>query len=244
MKILPVLDLMDGVVVHGIAGNRTSYRPIKSDLTTDTTPLGVATALHDAYGFKEFYLADLDGIQSRRIDVRAYSNLKEAGFRIIVDAGVRQIHEASNLIDSGVDAVIVALETNPSGQIFDELLNYFGPERVVFSLDLKQGKPMGKIDAWNVSDPITLAVSAINRGVRRMIVLDLDAVGSETGPLTIDLCRSIRESSSDIEIITGGGIRDDQDLRQLEDAGVDSVLMATALHNGSIAPDLITKYSG
>lgn len=243
MKILPVLDLMDGVVVHGIAGNRTSYRPIKSQLTEETSPLGVAQALRDAFGFEEFYLADLDGIQSRRIDVRAYANLKEAGFRVIVDAGVREIHEASNLIDSGVDAVIVALEINPSGQLLDGLLNYFGPEKIVFSLDLKQGKPMGKIDTLSVDDPRSLAVSIINRGLQRLIVLDLDAVGSETGPVTTELCRAIREVSSETQIITGGGIRNSRDLSELEAAGVDDVLMATALHNGSIKADVIQKYS-
>ncbi|MBD3672115.1 MAG: hypothetical protein HUJ26_01200 [Planctomycetaceae bacterium] len=243
MKILPVLDLMDGVVVHGIAGNRTSYRPIKSRLTEETSPLGVAQALRDAYGFEEFYLADLDGIQSRRIDVTAYANLKEAGFRVIVDAGVRTVDEANHLLDSGVDAVIIALEINPTGQLFDELLNYFGPDRVIFSLDLKQGKPMGKIDTWNVTEPQSLAVSVINRGIRRLIVLDLDAVGSETGPVTTDLCREIRAVSTGSQIITGGGIRNENDLKQLEAAGVDDVLMATALHNGSLDEQTIEKYS-
>jgi len=242
MKILPVLDLMDGVVVHGVTGNRASYRPIKSLLTQETSPTGVAKALHETYGFLEFYLADLDGLQSRRIDVKAYRNLKQAGFQVMVDAGVRQGHEASNLIASGVDAVVVALETNPSSELLDGLLEDFGPDRVVFSLDLRRGQPMGKMDTFNLNDPLQLAIRIINHGVRRMIVLDLEAVGSETGPATLDLCRSIREVSSDTQIITGGGIRDGRDLYQLEQAGVDDVLMATALHNGSLNPDQIEKY--
>jgi phosphoribosylformimino-5-aminoimidazole carboxamide ribotide isomerase len=243
MKILPVLDLMDGVVVHGIAGNRASYCPIKSLLTTETSPAGVAAALSAEFGFQEFYLADLDGLQSRRIDVRAYANLKEAGFRIIVDAGVRTVDEANNLIESGVDAVILALETNPSSELLDEFLNRFGPEKVIFSLDLKQGQPMGKIDGLSAVDARSLAVSLINRGYKRLIVLDLEAVGSETGPVTTELCTGIREVSKDTQIITGGGIRNLRDLQTLEQAGVDGVLMATALHNGTLDLKEITNYS-
>jgi len=228
--------------VHGIAGNRASYRPLKSRLTTETSPVGVAQALSEEFGFQEFYLADLDGLQSRRIDVLAYAQLREAGFRVIVDAGVRTADEARNLIESGVDSIILALETNPTSELLDQLLDQCGPEKVVFSLDLKQGHPMGKIDGLTAVDPKSLAISIINRGYKRLIVLDLEAVGTETGPVTTELCRSIRDVSKETEIISGGGIRGEQDLLALEESGVDSVLMATALHNGTLTTSQIQKY--
>lgn len=242
MNILPVLDLLDGVVVHGVAGNRDMYRPIKSDLTDCDDPLGVADALRQTFGLSQLYVADLNGLQSQPVDVKIYEILTQAGFELTVDAGVRSVSEARRLIESGVTGIIVALETNPSGDLLDELLDEFGAERIVFSLDLKHGQPLGKLDGLSATDTGSLAVSLINRGCRRLIVLDLAAVGTETGLVTLDLCRSIREVSSETRLITGGGVRNLEDLKALAKVGVNDVMMATALHNGSFTPRQLARY--
>lgn len=244
MNILPVLDLLDGVVVHGVAGNRASYRPIKSQLTDRDDPPGVAAALRETFQFSRLYLADLNGLQSQPVDLEIYSRLAAEGFELIVDAGVRSVAEARQLINAGAARVILALETNPAAVLLDELLDQFGHQRVIFSLDLKEGRPLGKLDDLQATDAESLAVSVINRGCSRLIVLDLAAVGTESGPVTIDLCRSIRDVSTGTRIITGGGVRNLNDLETLESAGIDDVMMATALHNGSFTPEQLANYSG
>ncbi|MFM8221178.1 MAG: nickel transporter, partial [Planctomycetaceae bacterium] len=45
MQVIPVLDLLGGVVVRGVAGQRDSYRPIVSQLVDGAEPLAVARAL-------------------------------------------------------------------------------------------------------------------------------------------------------------------------------------------------------
>jgi len=65
MKILPVLDVMGGVVVRGIAGRRSEYRPIVSRLTASTDPGDVAEAFRQHFGFDQLYLADLDALADR-----------------------------------------------------------------------------------------------------------------------------------------------------------------------------------
>ena len=45
MKILPVIDLMGGQVVRGVAGRRDQYRPVVSRLTPSSAPLDVAGQL-------------------------------------------------------------------------------------------------------------------------------------------------------------------------------------------------------
>src|SRR5207253_1947746 len=62
MRILPVLDLQNGVVVRGLAGRRAEYRPVVSRLTTSHQPLDIAQAFRDIFGFEHLYLADLDAI--------------------------------------------------------------------------------------------------------------------------------------------------------------------------------------
>ena len=101
--------------------------------------------------------------------------------------------------------------------------------RVVFSLDLQHGIPLGSPD-WG-PDPAEIAAEVIRCGVAQLIVLDLAGVGTGTGVPTIPLCRTLRaRHGPDVQIITGGGVRDQADLNELEGAGVDGVLVASILH--------------
>ena len=89
MKVIPVLDLLDGCVVRGVAGRRSEYRPIVSQRTGSSEPLVVARAIRDAFGLCEFYIADLDGILRHQPKLAVYRQLMDDGFQLLVDAGVR-----------------------------------------------------------------------------------------------------------------------------------------------------------
>src|SRR5215470_8940340 len=86
--ILPVLDMMNGQIVRGVAGRREEYRPIVSKLIDSAEPLAVARAFRDQFGFTEFYLADLDAIQSGQAALDVYRCLQAEEFRLWIDAGI------------------------------------------------------------------------------------------------------------------------------------------------------------
>src|ERR1017187_1877779 len=92
--ILPVLDLMNGQIVRGIAGRRDEYRPIVSKLVDSAEPLAVARAFREHFGFDEFYLADLDAIRFGKPALDVYRHLKANGFRLWIDAGIRTSKDA------------------------------------------------------------------------------------------------------------------------------------------------------
>jgi phosphoribosylformimino-5-aminoimidazole carboxamide ribotide isomerase len=98
--VLPVLDLMGGRVVHGVGGRRHEYRPIVSRWTTSSDSLSVARALQDAFGFRRFYVAELDAITSGQVRCDSVRSLASAGFELIVDAGVRTASDAMRLLDA------------------------------------------------------------------------------------------------------------------------------------------------
>ena len=105
---------------------------------------------------------------------------------------------------------------------------------VIFSLDMTAGTPMTNPSDWPDPTPTGLAETAIASGVRRLIVLDLAGVGTGTGPPTLELCQQIRSRHHAVELITGGGIRNQDDIAAAAAAGVDAVLVASALHDGSL----------
>ncbi len=229
VRLIPVLDILNHVVVRGVAGRRERYRPLESCLTDSVEPLEVARAIRQRYGFDEVYVADLDAIMHGRVGYSVYQQLRDDGFRLLVDAGVGSAEQAQRVLEAGVERVIVGLESCRSAESLQEILEVVPRDRVVFSLDLKGGVPLGSSD-WG-SDPTRIVEVALNCGVRRLIVLDLAGVGADSGVPTIPLCQRIRAAHGpEIEIITGGGVRNAGDLRMLEEAGVNGVLVASVLH--------------
>lgn len=229
MRLIPVIDILNRVVVRGVAGQRDQYRPIQSPLTDSVDPLSMALAIREKFGFDELYVADLDAITRGQPDLSLYESLRNHGFRLWIDAGISSPVAAREHIDLGVERVIVGLESCPSPESLGEILHSVPSDRVAFSLDLKEGVPMGS-PAWGTS-PLEIARMAIKAGITKLIVLDLAAVGVGDGVPTIELCRKIRSlADCPPEIITGGGVRDRWDLELLAQAGVDGVLVASALH--------------
>ena len=226
MRIVGVIDLMGGVVVRAIAGRREAYRPIVSPLCPGSAPLEVAKALL-ALGVRELYVADLDAIAGAEPAWEVIGSLRELAVPLWVDAGVCEVARAARL---GVERVVVGLESVPDPATLGRLVDELG-DRVVFSLDLREGRPLG---AWPATEPFDLAELAIRHGVRRILVLDLARVGTHGGPGTAALCACLVRAHPGVEVSAGGGIRDRADIERFRSAGVAAVLIATALHDGHL----------
>jgi phosphoribosylformimino-5-aminoimidazole carboxamide ribotide isomerase len=243
VKIIPVIDLKGGVVVHGIAGRRDSYRPIQSTVARNCMPRTVAAAFA-ALGLPIVYVADLDAIAGAPPCWDAYERIAESGLKLWVDAGVGDSKRLRDLADRSAAAgrlagVIAGLETLPDVASLDEWTAIVGSDRLIFSLDLQAGRPMTAAGDMKAMSPIEIATLAAQAGVRRMIVLDVARVGIGDGTGTEDVCREIHSLRPDLELIGGGGIRGLADLEALAAAGCTGALVASALHDGRIGPEEI-----
>jgi phosphoribosylformimino-5-aminoimidazole carboxamide ribotide isomerase len=231
MRVVGVLDLKGSVVVRGVGGRREQYRPVSSRLCPSSEPLAVASALRDAFGLNELYLADLDAIAGAAPELALYEQLRSAGFRLWVDAGLRQAEQGCLLAEAGIESIVAGLETVAGPQVLAQLAASLG-RRLVFSLDLRGGAPLG---TWSAGDARRIATEAIVRGVRRVLVLDLARVGEGQGPGTEDLCAWLAAAYPEVELAAGGGVRGPADLRRLKEAGVAVALVASALHDGRLS---------
>jgi phosphoribosylformimino-5-aminoimidazole carboxamide ribotide isomerase len=236
MRIIPVMDIEAGHVVRGIAGRRAEYRPITSNLMSSSKPADVARGFIDQLGLREFYVADLDAIAGAAPALPTYEGLQRLGAQLWVDAGVRTLEDAVVVASVDVDTIVVGLETIAGPAALAEISAAFGHARLLFSLDLKDGVPLGAVEKWNASDAIVIASQAHAAGVRRILVLDLARVGMGQGNGTGRLCAEIGSQHPEVELVAGGGIRDANDLRELSECGVSAVLVASALHDGRLKP--------
>jgi phosphoribosylformimino-5-aminoimidazole carboxamide ribotide isomerase len=225
MRLVAVIDLMNGVVVRGVGGRRAEFRPLVSPLCASSEPFAVAEALRREYGLNELYLADLDAIAGGTPAWSLYEALDTAGFQLWVDAGVREAEDGRAVAAAGVQ-VVVGLETVTGPEVIAALAAELG-EWLLFSLDLRGGVPLR---VWDTTDAGSIAAEAIARGARRVLVLDLARVGEGAGIGTETLCANLATTYPSVEVWAGGGVRGRDDLEQLRSAGVRVALVASALH--------------
>lgn len=243
MRVIPVIDLKQGQVVHAVAGQRDHYRPIVSMLCDDPSAAAVGTAFR-RLGFTEAYVADLDAIGGGAPDYEAYERLLACDLRLLVDAGLTTAERAAELAAFSRDSMrleglIVGLESVASSQEIAASLEIIPPSRLVFSLDLRDGLPMTHLPEWQTFSAERIASEVVRLGVRRLIVLDIARVGVGTGVSTLALCQRLKQSHAHLEIISGGGVRHLDDLERMAAAGCEAALVASALHDGRlIASDL------
>jgi phosphoribosylformimino-5-aminoimidazole carboxamide ribotide isomerase len=95
--------------------------------------------------------------------------------------------------------------------------------QVVLSLDFKDGQLMG---------PASLLMQP-EFWPPNVIAMNLDFVGRGNGVDT-HLIQSLRGRREKFNLFAAGGVRDDDDLSELETLGVAGVLVASALHDKKI----------
>src|SRR5262245_46423955 len=236
MRVVPVLDLKGGVAVHAVRGERHAYAPVRSVLSSSPDPVALARAFRERLGCDACYVADLDaiaGVGDHGAVVRAIATL---GLSVWLDAGVATADDARRAVSHGAARVIVGTETlrdvGDLPAILDSARAAGGAGAdCILSLDHRDGRLLGGSPAVADADAADLAAAAWTAGVRAFIVLDLARVGAGTGP-PVEAARRYRERLPAAEIVLGGGVRGQDDLRALARAGYDAALVGTALHTG------------
>jgi phosphoribosylformimino-5-aminoimidazole carboxamide ribotide isomerase len=239
LKVIPVIDVLNEIVVHAVRGIRKEYQPLQSVLTKSVKPSEVAMTFKKI-GFSDLYVADLDAI----IDCSTnFDNLKkisdETNLKLMVDSGVTSIERAQKLLENGVSKLIVGTETLQKKSFVSDAISLFGTERVVVSLDLKGNKILAKSGFDGYNDPFCLLRQFKEMGVSQIIVLDLLRVGSGEG-VNVDFLKKVIAEVG-IDVYVGGGVREINDLVELKNLGVSGALVATALHTGKISIDQLKQ---
>lgn len=235
LKVIPVVDVLNGVAVHAMRGERRRYLPLRSVLCDAVDPVDVALTFA-TLGFGSLYLADLDAILGESPNLALYQRIKaKACLDFMVDAGISEVVEARKLLKRGVSNVVIGTETLRGLDFVNQAVKSFGTTQVVVSIDLKRGKVMSVSENVRSMNPVSLAQTLEEIGVKQVILLDLDRVGTERGA-NVDVLKKVLKKTN-IKVLVGGGIRNLQDLENLRKLGVSGALVATALHNGKLEVD-------
>jgi phosphoribosylformimino-5-aminoimidazole carboxamide ribotide isomerase len=223
VTIIGVIDLLHGRAVHAVAGDRRNYQPIAGG-----DAVALATGYFSHHQVSALYVADLDAIERRTPNDAIVRSLVALGHPVWLDAGITTVAQATHALALGVTTVVVGLETLTSFEALREVCDAVGGKRVAFSLDLRNGEPIIVGTLVKRSTPEQLAAHAVDAGAGTVIVIDLARVGTSAG-IDLALLSRIRTAAKGVHLVAGGGVRNLDDLVELDRTGAGSVLIGAAL---------------
>jgi phosphoribosylformimino-5-aminoimidazole carboxamide ribotide isomerase len=217
MRLIPVLDLKNGVVVHAQRGQRENYLPIHSPLCPSADVYVVIDAFCQLGDFRVMYLADLNAItQQGDNQALIYAVLQRyPHITFWLDAG----YQSPDLTFADVDNYrpVLGSECCSSEQLA-------ATKNALLSLDFSaHDEPLGEARLFTDSALWS----------EQVIIMTLARVGSDTGVDNEKLC-FYQQHYPQTEFIAAGGVRDIADVHQLKAIGINSVLVASALHTKAI----------
>ncbi len=249
-SIIPVVDLLDGQVVHAVGGNRTAYIPIQSRLVSSSSPVEIAQAMSRACDAEQIYVADIGAYLGKLRDWKTIAELtswcRKSKTRLMVDLAIEDVATAMDALDRLVHfdpsptsgpRLILALESFQNLRELPEIVDAH-PHRTLFSLDLYQGEIRAADMTIADMAPEAIVAFVLRCRMSAIIVLDTADVGTRQGCSTAGILRPLQRATwpvlRPVEWIGGGGVRDRADVMALQAAGCNGVLVSTALHNQSL----------
>ncbi|MFC5365496.1 1-(5-phosphoribosyl)-5-[(5-phosphoribosylamino)methylideneamino]imidazole-4-carboxamide isomerase [Salinirubrum litoreum] len=223
-EVVPAVDMQDGEVVQLVQGERGTEKRYGDPVE--------AAERWIAEGAQSLHLVDLDGaFEGERENAPAVEAIREAvDVPIQLGGGIRTAEDAIDLLDRGVDRVILGTAAVETPEIVAEISEVH-PDSVVVSLDAKDGEVV--VSGWTEGtglDPAEAAERYEDLGAGGILFTDVDVEGRLAGVRTEGVERLVE--AVEIPVIASGGVASVDDVRALREAGASAVVVGTALYEG------------
>jgi len=228
-EVIPAVDMKNGKCVQLIQG-----LPDQERISLDD-PVEAAMGWI-RQGARTLHLIDLDGAiegerKNKRLIEKIVASTREAGVSIQVGGGIRSYENAAELLEIGVDRVILGTAAVEDPEIVTKLSESFGSEHITIALDSRGGKV--SIKGWTeLADQTAPELGKImeEKGAGSILFTNIDSEGLMEGinaQPTIDLVQSVN-----IPVIASGGVTTLDDIREFKNTGAAGVVVGSALYTG------------
>ena len=228
MFIIPAVDIKNGKCVQLVQGKPGTEQVVIEN------PEIVAKDWENK-GASILHVINLDGAfgnTSQNLEV-VEKILDTVSIPVQLGGGIRTVQDAMDLLDIGVEKVILGTMAVENPETVEELSNEYGSNRILVALDSKDSKVV--IKGWmektekNASE---LGVSLQNKGAGGILFTNVDVEGMMSGfdmdPL-LELLNAV-----DIPVIYSGGVTSLMDIENLSKTKTFGVVIGSALYKGKI----------
>ena len=230
MLIIPAVDILDGNAVRLTQGDYQKQKKYSM------FPEEMALKWQDA-GAQYLHVVDLDGAKKGALaNIFTIKRIVDAiNIPIEVGGGVRKMSDIENLLDIGVERVIIGSAAVENPTFVMEAAENFG-EQVIVGIDAREGVVV--VHGWSDSGEMQateLAARIGDYGISTIIYTDIARDGMLNG---IDAAQvaEIAEHSG-VDVIASGGVTSLDDIKNLkehEHAGIVGAIIGKALYENKI----------
>ena len=230
MEIIPAIDLLNGKCVRLNQGNYNEVTKFNSD------PVKQALSW-ERQGAKRLHLVDLDGARTGEPinDLIIKEIKKSISIPIQLGGGIRNLDRAKELFDTGIERIILGTVAIEKPELVKVLSKEY-PRRIAVGIDSKEGKvaTRGWLKQSEISS-LELAKQLNDLELAAIISTDISTDGTLKGP-NVQAIREIAEISINPVIASGGigSIADLISLANIENLGIEAIIVGRALYDGSI----------
>lgn len=230
MLLIPAIDIKDGKCVR-LRQGRMDDVTVFSD-----NPLDMAVRWIDA-GARRLHIVDLDGAANGKpVNAEFIRDItsKYPDVPVQVGGGIRDADTVQAYLEAGVHYTIIGTKAVSAPHFVNDLCLEF-PGHIIVGLDAKHGKVA--IDGWSKlsnHDAIDMARRFEHDGVVAIVYTDISRDGMMSGVNIESTVRIAQEVH--IPIIASGGVSSLEDIRALKDVeeeGIEAVIIGRALYEGS-----------
>lgn len=225
--VIPCVDIQSGRAVRLYEGDpdrETVYFERPLDAALHWVEKG-ATLVH---------LVDLDAATGRGENKNIIFEItRNMNVPVEVGGGIRNFESAQALLEGGVQRVVIGTAAVKNPDLVSQLISAHGPERVVVSLDAKDG--FVAVSGWTSQSELSiesLCEDMAARGLQTLIFTDVSRDGTLKG-LDRDLMVRVRKAWTG-ELIVGGGVRDVQDVALLKELGIEGAIVGRSIYEGTL----------
>lgn len=224
MQIIPAVDVLDGQVVRLRQGRF-------DDVSTYGSDAVAVAASWISDGAELVHVVDLDGARSGEPDPDLWAALAAADVPFQIGGGIRSFEVGVNALMAGAQRVVLGSAAVWNPEIAGELVDRFGPERVVAAIDVRDGRATGS--GWEEQGrPVAEVCRAIvDLGVEWVLATGIERDGMMTGP-DIELFGQMNYLAPSLQLIASGGVSELSDLIELREGGSAAVVIGRALYEG------------
>ena len=241
MEIIPAIDVSNGKCVRlfqGVKGSEKIYYDNPLEAIDFWINLGA----------KRIHFIDLDGAwgtDTNKALFRALIKKASTKLKIQVGGGIRDIESAQELINIGVDRIILGTVALKEPNVVQALVNMIGADKVIIAIDYQDEKIA--THGWtkiSKKDPFSFGKEMEKLGVSLILFSSIDADGTLAGP-DFQNIKKMMVTLKKATLYVAGGIRDKEDLDLLKKMGVKGVIIGKAFYEQKLPYSIIknSKYN-
>lgn len=237
MQLYPAIDMKGGKCVRLTQGLFDNVK-VYSDTPADMAKLWVSQ------GATWLHLVDLDGaLAGHSVNEEAIRRIAASvDVPIQLGGGIRSAQAVRAMLELGIARCIIGTRAVERPEFVRELVEEFGPDRIVVGVDAKDG--MVAVEGWEKTSSLTaveLCMQMQSYGVEHIVYTDISRDGTLTGP-NVAYTKLLTDQTG-MDVIASGGMSCMQDLKDLHDSGIHGAIIGKALYENKISlPEALARF--